>query len=67
MTDLLVQGSNCVGMMIAHGWAPGTMAIAQLHLHYANGSVGRVVSDATWQSAQSPVVDSSVYNGETYA
>jgi len=60
VTALLETGPNCMGMLVAHGWAPGTMAIAQLHLHYADGSSERVVSDTTWWSAQSPVVDSSV-------
>ena len=77
VTSLLLPGANAAGLMVGPGWAgingPGSarnnsnsQVIAQIHLHYNDGTSDIVVTDASWQSAPSPVVTSSVYNGETY-
>lgn len=81
VTDLLTAGENVVGAMLGNGWYKGrfghgatekpmygdTMAfLCELHLTDVNGKTTVVKSDTTWKAAFGPVLDSSIYDGETY-
>jgi alpha-L-rhamnosidase len=40
--------------------------LAQLEIEYADGSRDTVVSDGSWRAAESAILLSDIYNGETY-
>ena len=63
VTDLLKPGKQCVGLWLGRGWYfpgypgvvhPGPVVRAQLELEYADGSVERVLTDASWRVKASP-------------
>ncbi|GAA4137646.1 glycoside hydrolase family 78 protein [Actinomadura keratinilytica] len=78
VTDLVVQGRNCLGATLGDGWYRGrlgfegrralygdrTALLAQLELAYEDGTVERVVTDDTWKAASGPLVSSDLYDGE---
>ncbi|MEO5892154.1 MAG: family 78 glycoside hydrolase catalytic domain [Ferruginibacter sp.] len=39
---------------------------AEIHITYADGSVKKILTDDTWQTAPGPVIHNNVYLGETY-
>lgn len=74
--------TDCIGMenrlyiLLASHFEPGVkdcryyqgekMAVCQLHLHYADGSMECIASDEKFLSvAETPYVHTSIYNGET--
>lgn len=79
---LLRQGENAVGVMLGDGMyhVPGRdgryayfprsygfpKLLVQLNITYTDGSTVSVVSDETWQRADSPVTYSCIYGGEEY-
>ncbi len=80
VTDMLLPGKNAVGATLGQGWA-GRMGfnqenahyyteqkalICEIRIEYANGLVQTICTDDSWKSAQSPVLFSSIYDGETY-
>lgn len=80
VTAGLAQGTNVIGALIAPGWystplgfAPQPNAysatppslMAQLRIEYKDGTVDWVVTDQSWQAAQSPILKSEIYDGET--
>jgi alpha-L-rhamnosidase len=81
VTDVLDVGDNALGMTVAEGWYRGRLgfgggrrevygtdisAIAQLELHYTDGSVDVVATDGRWRAAFGPHLAASLYDGETY-
>ena len=76
VTPLLHEGANAVGAVLGNGWWGAGMAgawrdgpprfILQLEVRYADGRTETVVTDRTWRSHPSPVLEDSLYNGETY-
>jgi alpha-L-rhamnosidase len=80
VTQLLARGNNVLGLWVGDGWyasyqAPDDRypfgeaprrALAQLEVTYDDGSKAVVTSDSEWKSATSPVIESEIYNGETY-
>lgn len=76
VTALLRSGSNAIGVMLGRSFVsgvtgPGTPWIAeprvlvQLDIVLANGTAERLVSDASWKMADSPIHD-WMYFGEHY-
>jgi alpha-L-rhamnosidase len=80
VTALVRSGAgNAIGLDLAGGWytehwflpqprygAQPSVA-AQLRLEYADGTVETIATDARWRAlAESPVVSSSIYDGEHY-
>lgn len=82
VTHLLRPGSDVIGVMLGNGmyrvdktpgrytkftgsFGPPTL-IAELELHYADGTTQRIVSDANWKTAPGPIVFSSTYGGEDF-
>lgn len=43
----------------------GIMLIAALHLDYTDGTSEDIYTDRNWQSAESPIRDADIYQGET--
>ncbi len=66
VTSMLKAGANAVGVMLGDGWFKGKALLFQLNIELAGGKTMSVVSDATWKAMSGPVVEDSVYNGETY-
>ena len=81
VTAQLRQGGNCLGVMLGNGWYKGRFGfvdrmdklygdtcrlVCQLHIRYADGTQVIVSSDTSWQCAPSPVLQSSIYDGEVW-
>jgi len=80
VTSQLKNGENCLGAMLGDGWFRGTMTwqpkrnsygkelalLAQLLITYSDGSQEIVATDDKWKSATGAVLQSDLYNGETY-
>ena len=82
LTDLLTNGTNTLGLILANGWYNHTnhslfdydmaiwrdepKAILQLRIEYADGSVQWVTTDEKWKAARSPVVLNGIFNGQVY-
>tara|TARA_B110000285_G_scaffold11565_2_gene11507 strand:- start:11243 stop:13564 length:2322 start_codon:yes stop_codon:yes gene_type:complete len=80
VTRQLEAGDNCLGIVLADGWAgapfgpkghavayaPRTMFVAELVVTYDDGSSESFATDADWSWRTGAVVEQSIYNGETY-
>ena len=81
ITAQLTIGSNLISVMLGNGWYKGRYGanggkvdfygdrfalICELHITLENGDELVVVSDDTWKAQPSPVIDSSIFDGETY-
>jgi len=81
VSSQLRQGGNVLGAILGGGWyadgltwvqthynfgPPPVRLLVQLEIHYSDGTRDTVFSDASWKVAQSPILLSSIYNGEKY-
>lgn len=67
VTEQLKRGENAAGIMLAQGWYLSTpRAILQLNIEYTDGTTESVVTDGSWKSTIGPIVQNSIYHGETY-
>ncbi len=80
ITDLLVEGDNIIEATVANGWYKGPLAyqdninifgdtrafLGQITVCYEDGTTDTIVTDSSWKIAQSPILMSELYNGETY-
>lgn len=81
VTELLQEGRNAIGAILGEGWFKGRLLfgggrsniygdkvalLVQLELTYADGTSERVVTDESWRSASGPILESGIYDGETY-
>lgn len=80
VTDQIRQGANTLGAIVGPGWFCGRAGLfharayygtapallAQLELTYADGTVERITSDASWQRADGPILASDMMDGESY-
>jgi hypothetical protein len=80
VTSRVRSGANAMGIMLGNGMynVPGVQGrytkfvgtfgqpklIAELHLHYADGSISIVASNSQWRTTSGPVRFSSIYGGE---
>ena len=79
VTNLIAQGKNAIGALLAPGWyetplewfqQPNNYGVtppalrAQLRIEHADGSVDWVTTDANWRSEQSYILHSEIYDGE---
>ena len=79
VTDLLKNGNNAVGVVLASGWYRGIIGFGaniniygkdvallfQMIITYNDGSVQIVASDETWKSSVGEISYAEIYNGET--
>jgi len=81
VTDML-NNNNCLQVTVARGWYRSDMSggskdhrgfygypqtmIAELDISYADGSTETIVSDKEWKIKSSPVIFSTIYDGEWY-
>jgi alpha-L-rhamnosidase len=82
VTDHLRPGTNRIDALLGTGWYAGRFPfetpnygpygrdialLAQLEIHYVDGSRETLVSDENWQGTfDGPIVASSLYDGEAY-
>lgn len=80
VTDLLKEGANTLTGTLGNmwwssglGWNNATVysqgplrLLAQLEITYADGSRQVVPTDESWQAACSPIVENTLYHGETF-
>lgn len=79
VTELIVEGENCIGAVLADGWYAGYIGLTprqwwgdsprlsiQLELNYENGQFQRFVSDEHWRAADGPWLYADILHGEGY-
>ena len=80
VTDLVKRGRNAVGVTLGDGWYRGRLAwetrrntygkqvalLAQVVVKFADGHQQTIGTDDSWKAFTGPIVDSDIYNGETY-
>jgi alpha-L-rhamnosidase len=79
VTSMLRQGDNAIGALLGDGWYAGNIGfagthvygrqpwfLAQLQVDFSDGTTQTVGSDGSWKTADSPLVTSDIYMGETY-
>lgn len=80
VTNDIKEGANHIGISLGNGFyniprrgyfkllgsfgAPKVKML--LRLEYEDGKVKNIITDGTWQVAQSPITHSSIYSGESY-
>lgn len=66
ITSLLRKGKNALGVMLGEGWYKSRALLFQLYVECEDGVLVEIHSDTTWKTARGPIVEDSIYNGETY-
>ncbi len=80
VTGLVSNGANVAGAILANGWfgsglswegqhfklLPPTRFQAQLEINYSDSTRETITSDESWKAAESPILHSEIYAGETY-
>lgn len=80
ITSQLKQGENCLGALLGDGWFRGPIGweggrnsygdqlalLAQVVITYTDGTGDTFGTDANWKAATGPILQSEIYNGETY-
>jgi len=80
VTDLVRQGGNAIGVVLADGWYAGYIGFgkkrehygdkprlsAQLEIEYADGAKDTFVTDESWKAAYGPCLEADFLMGETH-
>ncbi len=80
VSRMLASGQNVMGAMLADGWfgsglswtaehfkvLPPNRFFAQLEVEYRDGTRQIFATDDSWKAAESPILHSEIYAGETY-
>ncbi len=80
VTDMLRQGSNALGAVLADGWFSGYVGFgrkrdlygkwprvrAQLHVEFVDGSSTDIPTGSDWKAAIGPILEADFLQGETY-
>ncbi len=80
VTDLIKQGGNAVGAILADGWYAGYVGfgrkrdnygseprlLVQLEIEYEDGGRQTIVSDKSWKATYGPIIEADFLMGETY-
>jgi alpha-L-rhamnosidase len=80
VTKLLKTGRNAVGAVLGDGWYRGVIGftgtrdhygdrlalLCQLEVTYSDGHRETIGSDARWKTLPGPILNSQIYDGETY-
>ncbi len=81
ITDQLTVGANLISVMLGNGWYKGRYGanggsvdfygdhfalICEMHITLENGNELIVVTDSSWKAQPSPVIESDIFDGETY-
>jgi len=80
VTSLLKNGDNAVGAVLGNMWWSGGLGwrgsvvysegplrfLMQLVINYENGTSETVLTDNSWKTTDSPIVEDHIYHGEIY-
>jgi alpha-L-rhamnosidase len=79
VTSLLTNGKNAIGALLGDGWfasaltwqgirpfTPPNRFLAQLEISYSDGTHEIIATDDSWKAAASPILRSSIYDGEFF-
>jgi alpha-L-rhamnosidase len=79
ITEVLTRGENVIGVLLGDGWYCGYVAwegrqqygdrpklFAQLEIVQSDGTTQTLVTDKTWRTAISPILESDLLMGEAY-
>lgn len=67
VTGDIVQGRNCAGIALGKGWwSESQRFLLQLEIQFADGTSQKILSDGSWRRSYGPIVENTLYNGETY-
>lgn len=81
ITRLLHEGENAAAAVLGNGWYKGRfgfidgldelygdrfLLVCEIRITYRDGSTEVVGTDKTWSCGHSPVLESSIYDGEVY-
>jgi alpha-L-rhamnosidase len=66
VTPFLKKGANAVGVMLGAGWFKGRALRFRLTVVCAGGRTVDIASDGSWTAAAGPIVEDSLFDGETY-
>lgn len=79
VTSLLQKGDNVIGAALGDGWYRGNVGmswrgvygntlalVAKLQVTYTDGSTESFVTDGNWRSAEGPLVQADLQDGEKY-
>jgi len=80
VTNLLKQGDNATGVILADGWYRGELTwdrktnlygnrlglLYQLHLNYTDGTSDVITSDTQWKASAGAIRKTSLYYGEKF-
>ena len=76
----MIQAKNAIGAMVGDGWYRGYLGwdgkrsyygdqlalFVQLQLNFTDGSSETIVTNENWKTSYGAIVESDIYNGETY-
>jgi len=76
----MLQPKNSIGAMVGDGWFRGNIGwsskngyygsklafLAQLQINYTDGTSELVNTDQSWKASTGAILESDIYNGETY-
>jgi alpha-L-rhamnosidase len=80
VTEMLQQGSNAIGAIIADGWYAGYVGYGhkrdhygeklrfkgQVHIDYTDGTSDCIAADSSWKASTGPILDADFLMGETF-
>ncbi|MBC7349299.1 MAG: family 78 glycoside hydrolase catalytic domain [Candidatus Aminicenantes bacterium] len=66
VTPFLKKGKNAIAVMLGEGWYKARALLFQLYIEGQEGILMEVHSDTSWKTARGPILEDSVYHGETY-
>lgn len=71
VSEMLKPGENVLVGILGHGWSGAQKLLAQLEIHLSDGTALRICSDnavgsSGWTAYKGPIVEDSIYDGETY-
>jgi alpha-L-rhamnosidase len=76
----MLQKDNAIGAVLGDGWYRGNIGfkgqrsyygdklalLLQLKIEYTDGTSETIISDKNWKVSNGPILESDIYNGETY-
>ena len=80
VTEMIRKGDNAMGMILGNmwwssglGWRGGARysngplrGMCQLEIEYNDGSTDLIITDETWKTHLSPILENTIYHGEVY-
>jgi alpha-L-rhamnosidase len=80
VTSLMTPGANAIGATLGDGWYRGRSGwggrrngygttlglLAQIVIHYQDGSTETIGTDDRWKASTGPILFSDIYDGESY-